>query len=189
MNLEPFDFSERVNETELFQHLCFYHNEATNNMKIISFNKALALENFKRIYRLLRLECTEYDKVKNRDYIFANPIYCQYVNNIRNAYAKSIRVTSYSNLSSNLYDVQDYMKYGFNDIFCLNDTDSFDVDGIDNYLGRMCVIELENFELYVGQLDLKLFSIPEENVESVSILFLGKWKQLMINDIKRIKLL
>ena len=189
MNLEPFDFSKKVSEIYLFQHLCYYHNEATKNMKIISSNKALALENFKRIYRLLRLECTEYDKVKNLEYIFANPVYSQYVNNIRNAYAKPIRVTSYSNLSSNLYDVQDYMKYGFNDIFCLNDTDCFDVESIGNYLGKICVIELENFEVYVGQLDLKLFSIPEENVESVSISFLGRWKQLMINDIKKINLL
>lgn len=188
-NLKPFDFSKNINNIELYQHLCYYHNEANDNMQILKENKELALDNFKKLYRLLRNEDIEYSKVKNHKYIMLKPVISQYVKNIGNAYAKPTRVTSYLNLSSNLYDVQDYMKYGFGNIFCLTEKYDFNRNDLDDYLGKICVVELNNFNIYVGMVDLKLFDIPSENDESISILFLNNWKQIEVEKIKRIKIL
>lgn len=187
--LKPFDFSKSINNIELYQRLCYYHNEANDNMHMLNENRELALDNFKKLYRLLRDEDTEYSKVKNHKYIMLNPIISQYVKNIGNAYAKPTRVTSYLNLSSNLYDVQDYMKYGFGNIFCLTEKYDFNRNNLDDYLGKICIVELNNFNVYVGMVDIKLFDIPSENDESVSILFLDNWKQIEVEKIKRIKIL
>lgn len=114
MNLEPFDFSKKINKIDLYQHLCYYHNEADNSMHLIDENKRLAFSNFKEIYHLLREEYNEYSKVKNYDYIHSNSLYINYVENIRDAYVKPTNVNSYKMLHSNLYDIQDYMRYDFN---------------------------------------------------------------------------
>lgn len=188
-SIQPFDFSKSINNLDLYQHLCYYHNEANDNMRIVNENRVLALDNFKKLYRLLRDEDTEYSKVKNQKYIMFKPIISQYVKNIGSAHAKPTRVTSYLNLSSNLYDVQDYMKYGFENIFCLTEKYNFDKNNLDDYLGKICVVELNNFNVYVGMVDIKLFDIPSENNESISILFLNNWKQIEVEKIKRIKIL
>lgn len=189
MKLEPIDFSRNVDVINLYQHLCYYHNEAFISLNDFSENPRLALDNFLRLYRLLRSEYNEYRKVKNSKYILSNSIFSQYVKNISSAYAKPTKVTSYQNLSSNLYDVQDYMKYGFNNIFCLTDEHNFVIEELDKYLGNCCVLELNNYEVYVGFVDIKLFSLPDENVESISILFFETWIQIDITKIKRINIL
>lgn len=134
MKLEPFDFSRGVNKIDLYQHLCYYHNEADNSMHIIDENKQLAFSNFKKIFHLLRDEYNEYDKVKNHDYIYSNSMYVNYVDNIRDAYVKPTSVNSYKMLSSNLYDIQDYMRYNFNEIFCLDNKYKFNMNNVDNYI-------------------------------------------------------
>lgn len=189
MNLEPFDFSKKINKIDLYQHLCYYHNEADNNMHMIDENKRLAFSNFKEIYHLLRDEYNEYNKVKNYDYIHSNSLYINYVENIRDAYVKPTNVNSYKMLHSNLYDIQDYMRYDFNEIFCLSDKYKFDINNIDGYLGKMCCIELKNYNVYVGTVDIKLSNPIEDKSESISILFLGSWKQIDIKDIDKIKII
>ncbi len=189
MPIEPFDFSGDVNKIDLYQHLCYYHNEADNSMHIIDENKQLAFSNFKKLFHLLRNEYKEYGKVKNHDYIYSNSMYADYVGNIRNAYVNPTNVNSYKMLSSNLYDLKDYMIHNFNEIFCLNDKYKFSVNNVDNYIGKICCIELRNYNVYVGQVDIKLFDFVEDKVESISVLFLGQWKQINICDIDKIKII
>lgn len=31
MNLDPLDFSKNINQLDIYQHLCYYHNEANIN--------------------------------------------------------------------------------------------------------------------------------------------------------------
>lgn len=189
MNLKPFDFSKNINKIDLYQHLCYYHNEADNNMHMIDKNRRLAFSNFKEIYHQLRDEYNEYSKVKNYDYIHSNSLYINYVENIRDAYVKPTNVNSYEMLHSNLYDIQDYMTYDFNEIFCLGDEYKVDINSMYNYIGKICCVELKNYNVYVGQVNIILSDSIEDRVESISILFLGSWKQINISDIDKIKIL
>lgn len=185
MKIEPFDFSSNVNKIELYQHLCYYHNESDNNSHKIDEDKKFAFLSFKELYHLLRAEYKEYDKVKNSDYIMSNGVYSQYVSNIRDAFVNCVNVSSYDWLSSNLCDIYTYMEYGFEEIFCLSDEDKLDVSKIDNYIGKVCCIKLTNYNVFVGQVDIKL----SDKIESISILFLGQWNQIKINDIDKIKII
>ena len=180
MKIEPFDFSRNVNKIELYQHLCYYHNEADNSMYIIDENKQLAFSNFKELYHLLKEEYREYSKVKNYKYIHSNCIYSQYADNITKAYVKPTNVNSYKMLNSNLYDIQDYITTGFGDIFYLEEGNVFDKSKIDDFLGKICCVKLKNYNVYVGQVD---------KIESISVLFLGQWKQIYISDIDKIKII
>lgn len=189
MNLEPFDFSKNIDKIDLYQHLCYYHNEADNNLHMIDKNKRLAFSNFKEIYHLLKDEYNEYDKVRNYKNIHSKKIYINYVDNIRNAYVKPTNVNSYAMLQSNLYDIQDYMRYDFNEIFCLGDEYKLNSNNIENYIGKICCIELKNYNVYVGLVDIKLSDSTENKTESISILFIGLWKQININDIDKIKII
>lgn len=189
MKPKPFDFSKNIEFIDLYQRICFYYNAARSNLGIIKENKKLALANFSEIYHLLENEFIEYSKVRNYKFISTNVEYISYVDNIKNAYSKPTRVRSYDNLSSNLYDIKYYILNNFNSIFCLNDNDNFEKSNIDSYLGKVCCIELNNYELYVGKVDLKLYEIPNENVESISILYFEQWKQIYIEEIKRIRVI
>ena len=189
MKIEPFDFSRNVNKIEIYQHLCYYHNEADNSMHIIVENKHLAFSNFKELYHLLKEEYREYSKVKNYKYIHSNCMYSQYVDNITKAYVKPTNVNSYKMLNSNLYDIQDYITTGFGDIFYLEEGNVFDKSKIDDFLGKICCIKLNNYNIYVGQVDIKLYDFVEDKIESISVLFLGQWKQIYISDIDKIKII
>ena len=189
MKIEPFDFSRNVNKIELYQHLCYYHNEADNSMYIIDENKQLAFSNFKELYHLLKEEYCEYSKVKNYEYIHSNCMYSQYADNITKAYVKPTNVNSYKMLNSNLYDIQDYITTGFGDIFYLEEGNVFDKSKIDDFLGKICCVKLKNYNVYVGQVDIKLSDSVEDKIESISVLFLGQWKQIYISDIDKIKII
>lgn len=189
MNFKPFDFSKEVDILELYQRLCFYHNEAFNSLNNLKENEKSSFRKFKELYGMLRIEDHEYSKVSNQKYIMFKPIISQYVKNIGDAYAKPTKVNSYENLSSNLYDVQDYMKYGFENIFCMKEKDNFVHSKLDNYFGHICVVEMRNFNVYVGRIDLKLFDVPSEKTESVSVLFLNEWILLNVDEIIKIKVL
>lgn len=189
MNLKPFDFSKNIDKLDMYQHLCYYYNEAHNNMQIIKENKQLAFVNFKELYHLLKDEYKEYDKVQNQKNILSNSIYAQYVDNITNAYVKPTNVNSYKMLNSNLYDIKDYMRYGFSNVFFLNDENRLEKNEIDYYLGKICCIGLNNYNVYVGKVDIKLFDWINDKDESISVLFLGKWRQIPIGDIDKIKIL
>ncbi len=189
MNLKPFDFSKNINDIDLYQHLCYYHNEAFNSMIILKEDKRTAFLNFKDLYHLLKEEYDEYHKSRNYKNIHSNSIYIQYVKNITNAHVKPTNVNSYKTLSSNLYDIKDYVINGFVDIFYLNDEYGLNNNKIDLYLGKICSIKLKNYNIYVGQVDIKLSDSIEDETESISVLFLGSWKQINISDIDKIKII
>lgn len=189
MIIEPFDFSMKVNTLNIYQHLCYYHNEANDNLHIINEDRKSAMSNLKELYHLLRKEYKEYDKVKNGDYIISNGIYSQYVSNIRDAYAHCMNVNSYNNLSSNLYDIYDYMKYGFEEIFFMDDKNIFDENDINDYLHKVCCVELKNNNIYVGKVDIKIHDGVDDKDESISVFFLDKWHQIMLEDIEKIKII
>lgn len=189
MNLKPFDFSKNVNKIDLYQHLCYYHNEAFNNMTILKDNKRIAFLNFKELYRLLKDEYEEYHKSRNYKNIHSDSIYIQYVKNITNAHVKPTSVNSYAMLHSNLYDIQDYVRYNFNEIFCLDNEYKFESNDIDDYIGKVCCIELKNYNVYVGQVNIVLSDYIEDEIESISVLFLGQWKQIYLSDVDKIKII
>lgn len=189
MNLIPFNFSNTVKTLDLYQRLCYYHNEANNGLQIINNERTIAMSNLKGLYNLLKKEYNEYNKVKNEDYILSNGIYAQYVSNISDAYLHCININSYDKLSSNLYDVYDYVKYGFEEIFCLDDKNKFAKNNINNYLYKVCCVELKNGNIYVGKTNIKLHDFVDNRDESISIYFLDEWNQIMIDDIDKIKII
>lgn len=189
MIIEPFNFSVKVKKINIYQHLCYYHNEANDNLHIINDDRRYALSNLKELYHLLRKEYKEYDKTKNSDYILSDGIYAQYVSNIRDAYSHCMNINAYDNLSSNLYDIYDYMKYGFEEIFCMDDKNKFYQSEINDYLHKECCIELKNNNIYIGKTDIKLHDGVDNKDDSILVFFLDEWHQIMLEDIDKIKII
>lgn len=192
MELQAFDFSKNITEKELFEHIRYYYTMSNIAMKISGTNKRQAMEIYKEIRKNLNIEYIEYHKVKNFAVIHKNRIYSQYVDNITNACVKPTNVNSYERLNSNLYDVQDYIDYGFNNFLDINREDNIDLNNIDEYLGKKCNVITKDYLVYEGNVNLKLFQIlnnNKEKVESISIFDFDKWNQIDVNNIKSIKIL
>ena len=189
MIIEPFNFSIKVNKLNMYQHLCYYHNEANDNLNIINEDRKKAKSNLNELYHLLRKEYKEYDKAKNSNYILSDGIYAQYVSNISDAYTHCMNVNHYDDLLSNLYDIYNYMTYGFEEIFCMDDKNKFDENDINDYLYKVCCIELKNKNIYFGKVDIKIHDGVDDKDESISVFFLDKWHQIMLEDIDKIKII
>lgn len=189
INITPFDFSKTVSNLDMYQHLCYYYNESINNLKIIDDNKKKAFSNFKELYHLLKNEYKEYSKVKNSNYILNNGTYAQYVSNITDAYVHCLDVNSYDNLQSNLCNIYDYMSYGFTNIFNLDKNNTFIKTKMDKYLYKICCVELKNSNIYVGKVTWKIHDSVDDKDESITIYFLNHWKQIMLNEIEKIKII
>lgn len=192
MELQAFDFSKNITEKELFEHIRYYYTMSNIAMKIAETNKRQAMEIYKEIRKNLNIEYEEYHKVKNFAVIHKNRIYSQYVDNITNACVKPTNVNSYERLNSNLYDVQDYIDYGFDNFLDINREDNIDLNNIDEYLGKKCNVITKDYLVYEGNVNLKLFEIlnnNKEKVESISIFDFDKWNQIDVNNIKSIKIL
>ncbi len=188
MELKPFDFSKNINKIELIQRLCFFYNEANKNLELMKYDKRKSFFNFKRLYHLLKEEYNEYKKERNKNYILNNGVYSQYVSNITDAYVKCLNTNSYEDLASNLYNICDYMWYGFSDIFCLGDEYKINRDSLESYLYKECIIILNDYSIYVGKTNIKLIDGENRELESISLLFFDKWIQIPINSINKIKL-
>lgn len=192
MELEAFDFSKNITEKELFEHIRYYYTMSRIATKIAETNKKEAMDIYKEIRKNLNIEYKEYHKVKNFDLIFKNGVYSQYVDNITNACVKPTNVNSYERLNSNLYDVQDYIDYGFDEFLDISREDNIDLNNIDKYLGKKCNLITKDYLVYEGNVDLKLFEILNDNkekVESISIFDFNKWNQIDINDIRAMDIL
>lgn len=189
MNIEPFIFSKTPSKLSIYQHLCYYHNMANDNFIIIDEDKQNALLNFKKIYQILGKEYKEYSKVRNSDYILSSGLYAQYVGNIIDAYAHCLKVNSYENLSSNLYNIRDYMTYEFPELFCLDESNIFNEKEVNKFLHKICCIEQKNGNVYVGKVDIKICDVVDNKDESVSVFFLDEWIQINIDDIEKISIM
>lgn len=189
MKLEAFDFSENVSEKELTDHIRYYYTMANIAMRTMENDKRAAMEIYKEIRKNLEVEYKEYHKVKNYEYIRKNNLYIQYVKNLTNAYVKPTRVTSYEMLHSNLYDVQDYIDYGFNDFLNILDRskeDEFKIDTISNFLGKKCKLITKDYLIFQGLVDNKVFDLPnnDSQVKTISIFDFEKHNHIDITNIK-----
>ena len=192
MELQAFDFSENITEDELFEHIRYYYTMSRIAIKIAETNKKEAMDIYKEIRKNLDIEYKEYHKVKNSHLISKNGMYSQYVDNITNACVKPTKVNSYDRLNSNLYDVQDYIDYGFDNFLDVNREDKIEKNTIDKFLGKKCNLITKDYLVFEGNVDLKLFEILNDNedkVLSISIFDFDKWNQIDINNIKSIKIL
>lgn len=191
MELKAFDFSQNITEDELLAHIRYYYTMANIAMKIARNNKKEAMDIFKEIRKNLEKEYKEYYKVKNYQHIRKNKLYIQYVDNVTNAFVKPTSVTSYDRLNSNLYDIQDYIDYGFHNFLDINKKQDIEENKIDNYLGKKCNLITKDYLIYQGMVDLKLFEILKDNIKTktISIYDFEKWNQIDIDNIRTIEIL
>ncbi|MBQ9266957.1 MAG: hypothetical protein IJ217_01545 [Clostridia bacterium] len=115
--MDFFDFSKSVKREDLISRLKYYHEKADEGMKLLHNNKNDALSIQKNLKEELAKEYKEYSKVKLQEHILKNGDYSQYVSNITDAYVNQKRGKSVEVLRSNLYDIFDYMCYGFEEEF------------------------------------------------------------------------
>ncbi len=192
MKLEPFDFSENISKQEIFDHVRYYYTNANIAMRIMETDKREAMDMYGEIRKNLDAEYTEYHKSKNYNFIRRNKLYVQYVDNLTKSCIKPTRVTSYAMLSSNLYDVQDYIDYGFNDFLEIQESNNIDLLHIDKYIGKKCKIITKDYLVFEGKMDLMLCDLSNENneqVESISIYDFERWHQIYVENIKSIKII
>ena len=77
-----------------------------------------------------------------------------------------------------------------NNFLIVNEEKSnFDKNKIQDFCGKKCFVKLKNNNIYIGLVDLLLYDFVENINESISVLFLGRWIQLYIDDIKAIKMI
>ena len=192
MELQAFDFSKNITEDELFEHIRYYYTMSRIATKIAETNKKKARDIYREIRKNLDVEYKEYHKVKNSHLISKNVMYSQYVDNITTACVKPTKVNSYDRLNSNLYDVQDYIDYGFDNFLDVNREDKIEQNTIDRFLGKKCNLITKDYLVFEGNVNLKLFEFLNDNedkVLSISIFDFDKWNQIDINNIKSIKIL
>lgn len=184
---KPFNFNKRIDNIDIMQRLCIYHNEANNALGMIDNDKKESLCILKDIFHSLRDEVNEYNKVKYSNIILNNKLYSIYCTNLKDAYSHCDGVNSYINLSPNLCNIVDYTMVDFFDLFPLHDDKFiFDKNKIEDYLYNNCCIELKNYNLYIGKVEIKLTDPIQGEVESVSVLMQDNWYQLPLNEINRI---
>ena len=104
----------RIEKEEMREHIDYYVSMAEKGFELLNINdKKGAMEILKEIRKYMKSEFEYYNKSKVNKYIENNKSYSVYCNGLYEAFSKQTRPTSYEMLSSNLYDVQDYMiNYG-----------------------------------------------------------------------------
>ena len=107
------EFDKRIIEKEeMREHIDYYVSMAEKGFELINNgDKKGAMEILKEIRKCMKSEFDYYNKTKVSKYIENNKVYSIYCNGVYEAFAKQTRPTSYEMLSSNLYDVQDYMSH------------------------------------------------------------------------------
>lgn len=113
------EFDKReVEKEEMKEHIDYYVSMAEKGFELLdNKDKKGAMEILKEIRKYMKSEFDYYNKSKVSKYVENNNFYSIYCNGLYEAFAKQIRPTSYEMLSSNLYDVQDYMSHYGMEIF------------------------------------------------------------------------
>ncbi|MTB49228.1 hypothetical protein [Streptococcus uberis] len=94
--------------SELQEHISYYLKLADQGMQLNhQGDKQSARNILKEIMRLLNEEYQYYSK--SAYWIYESLHHIDYVEKLKRAYAKVVRPNSYDTLSSNLYDIQDYL--------------------------------------------------------------------------------
>lgn len=105
----PFD-KEVISEEEIKSHIKWYREQADKGIELRKEDKAAALEVLKLINSRLKEEYRYYKKSSVEKYITAGTrLMRDYEGAVTDAYVNQQSKTSYDMLSSNLYDVSDYM--------------------------------------------------------------------------------
>lgn len=131
MEIEPFNLLKNIKPLEIYQRVCYYHNEANDILSIINDDKRQAKKRFLLLYNIIKKENKEYGKVKYDDVKLSNDLYSQYCSNIMECCAKCIDVTSNETLNSNVCEIIDNITYGFYDIFGMDDNFAFNISKIE----------------------------------------------------------
>ncbi|UFH65069.1 hypothetical protein KQH81_00385 [Clostridium cadaveris] len=118
MKNKVLEFDKRnVRIEEIKEHVKFYIDKSNDGFKLLSDgNKKDAMEVLKEIRDIMKLENKYYNKSKLEDVILSKKEYNNYCSALRDILAHQINTNSYDNLSSNLYDIEDYMMYYCADI-------------------------------------------------------------------------
>ena len=113
------EFDKRkIDKEEMREHIDYYVSMSEKGFEFLSKNdKKGAMEILKEIRKYMKSEFDYYNKSKVSKYVENNKLYSTYCNGIYEAFAKQTRPTSYEMLSSNLYDIQDYMSHYGLEIF------------------------------------------------------------------------
>ncbi|MCW6665420.1 hypothetical protein NHG32_06960 [Aerococcaceae bacterium NML191219] len=107
----PFE-KESISVSEMLENINWYLSKCDEAYSYLEEDKRTAMEILKSINSYLEKEHHHYNLAKVSKKVFGTEnelLFIEYESAISNAFVKQNRKTSYSALSSNLYDVQDYL--------------------------------------------------------------------------------
>lgn len=112
------EFDKRkVDVSEIQEHVIFYIGKSDYGFKLLSDgDKKGAMGVLQEIRKIMKLEYAYYSKSKINDIILNDVNYNNYCSAIVDIIAHQTQTTSYKMLSSNLYDIGDYMRYYCSDM-------------------------------------------------------------------------
>lgn len=109
---EILEFGNRViEESEIAEHVNYYYRKAEEGMNVLhEGDKAKAMQILRDLNRTLEKEYKHYNLKKVDEVIFLSPSAWAYKSAITEAFVHQNHKTAYDMLSSNLYDIFDYMQ-------------------------------------------------------------------------------
>lgn len=118
MKIKVLEFDKReIDINEIRENVKFYVDKCNYGFQLISHgdNKG-AMEILREIRNLMKFEENYYNKYMVQEVILNNRDYNNYCSAINDIMAHQTQTTSYKMLSSNLYDIEDYMRYHCSDM-------------------------------------------------------------------------
>ena len=108
---EVLEFEKNViTESEMAEHVNYYYQRANEGMSIQhDGDKAQAMKILRELNRTLEKEYKHYNLKRVEEVIDRYPAAFAYKSAITEAFAHQTNKTAYDMLSSNLYDISDYM--------------------------------------------------------------------------------
>lgn len=109
---EVLEFEKNViTESEMAEHVNYYYQRANEGMSIQhDGDKAQAMKILRELNRTLEKEYKHYNLKRVEEVIDRYPAAFAYKSAITEAFAHQTNKTAYDMLSSNLYDISDYMQ-------------------------------------------------------------------------------
>ena len=100
-----------ITESEMAEHVNYYYQRASEGMSIQhDGDKAQAMKILRELNRTLEKEYKHYKLKRVEEVIDPYPATSAYKSAITEAFAHQTNKTAYDMLSSNLYDISDYMQ-------------------------------------------------------------------------------